>query len=197
MWELPIKFRRRLDRGDAEVILQMIRKGVNTPMTSSCGRLFDAVASLLGLRNRVSYEGQAAVELENCQTREARGTYDCEIEDGGDGLILKTSGIIRGVVQDLERGLKRGVISRRFHLTLIRMFTKACKRLRETSKLERVVMSGGAMQNATLSTGLSRALAAEGFFRLHPQARPGQRRGHLTGPGRLRRAETWGPEGRI
>jgi hydrogenase maturation protein HypF len=141
----------------------MIQREVNTVMTSSCGRLFDAVASLIGLRHRNAYEGQAPIELENLQHSRETGRYPWSIQEKSGTMILITSDIIKGIVEDLRKGVSRSIISRRFHNTLIRMFTEICVRLREESGIETVAMSGGAFQNATLLRGLAEALSHLGF----------------------------------
>jgi len=163
LFHLPIKFVRNLDQQDAKIILRMIRKKVNSPLTSSCGRLFDAVSSLIGLRHQIAYEGQAAIELEMCQTLNEHGRYPWGLEERDSTLIILTSEIILGIMEDIKKGLSRGKISRRFHHTLIDMFTGTCLRLREESGINQVAMSGGAFQNVTLLTGLSRSLIAKGF----------------------------------
>ncbi|MFH1350075.1 MAG: carbamoyltransferase HypF [Pseudomonadota bacterium] len=163
LYNLPIPFIENLDHHDASLILQMIRKRVNCPMTSSCGRLFDGVSALIGLRDKVAYEGQAAIELEMCQNLTEKGKYPWGIEERDRQLILLTSEVIHGVVEDIKKGLTRGIISRRFHNTLVDMFAKTCIRLRDQSGINRVAMSGGSFQNATLLTGLTKSLTARGF----------------------------------
>ena len=79
LFELAIPFVRKLNRPESAIILQMADKGVNSPLTSSCGRLFDAVSALIGLRHKIAYEGQAAVELEMCQSSGDGGSYPWEI----------------------------------------------------------------------------------------------------------------------
>ncbi len=163
LFNLPIKFIRDLKREHAKIVLQMISKRVHSPFTSSCGRLFDAVSSLIGLRHKIAYEGQAAMELEMCQNLSEKGKYPWGIEEKKGHWILLTSDIIRSAVEDIKRGVNRGIISRRFHNTLIDMFTGICVRLREESGIGQVAMSGGSFQNVTLLTGLSRSLTSNGF----------------------------------
>jgi hydrogenase maturation protein HypF len=163
LFNLPIKFVRDLKREDANILIQMIKKGVNAPLTSSCGRLFDAISSLIGLRQKMAFEGQAAMELEMCQNLSEKGKYPWAIEEKKRHLILLTSDIIRSSVEDIKAGISRGIISRRFHNTLIDMFTETCVRLREASGIDHVAMSGGSFQNVTLLSGLSRSLTSNGF----------------------------------
>jgi len=163
LFDLPIAFVHNLRRKDANIVLQMIRKRVNSPLTSSCGRLFDAVSSLIGLRHKIAYEGQAAVELEMCQKLSEKGRYPWEVEEKKGRLVLRTSDIIKSIVEDLKKENTRGIISRRFHNTLIDMFTRTCMRLREEKGIGQVAMSGGAFQNVTLLTGLTRSLTSRGF----------------------------------
>jgi hydrogenase maturation protein HypF len=163
LFNLPIKFVRDLKREDANIVFQMITKGVNSPLTSSCGRLFDAVSSLIGLRQKIAYEGQAAMELEMCQSLSEKGKYPWTIEEKKGHLILLTSDIIQSAVEDIKAGISGRIISRRFHNTLIDMFTGTCIRLREATGIDHVAMSGGSFQNVTLQNGLSRSLASNGF----------------------------------
>jgi len=163
LFNLSIPFVRDLNQPEASIVLKLALKGVNSPLTSSCGRLFDAVSALLGLRRTIAYEGQAAVEVEMAQTGRDEGVYPWEIGLEGNDWIMKTAGIIHGIVQDIQEGEGRGVIARRFHNTLIRMLMDVCARTREETEIEQVALSGGAFQNATLLTGLSRALDSDGF----------------------------------
>jgi hydrogenase maturation protein HypF len=163
LFDLPIPFLKDLDREEAAVVLQMIRRGLNTPLTSSCGRLFDAVSSLLTLRHQNRYEGQAAVELEHAQKGQGTPGYPFEKVKGEDGWVMLTSPIIRSIVEDLSKGVSRGRISSRFHHTLVAMFTDMCCTLKAETGIDTVAMSGGTFQNATLLTGLTRSLSQCGF----------------------------------
>jgi len=163
LFDLSIPFVKRLEPQAAMTIIQMIRKQLHSPLTSSCGRLFDAVSSLIGLRHNIAYEGQAAIELEMCQNHYEKGLYPWHMEEKENGLILYTHEMIRRIVEDIRQGLGRGIISRRFHNTLIEMFTKTCLKLRESTGIHVVIMSGGVFQNSTLLTGLTRSLTSAGF----------------------------------
>ena len=162
LFDLPIEFVKRLDPRKATIILTMIEKNLNSPQTSSCGRLFDGVAALLGLRDRASYRGQAAVELE-MEMGEGDGSYSVVIGQEKPRLIIPQAPIIRGVIADLVEGVDRGTISRKFHNTLVRVFADACIRLRGQRKLNRVVLSGGVFQNAFLLGELEKILVDSGF----------------------------------
>ena len=163
LFNRSIPFVRNLDKTESSIILRMAMKGINSPLTSSCGRLFDAVSALLGLRQRIAYEGQAAMELEMCQSPREKRYYPWQIREEGDGCVMVTTGIVRGIVDDIEKGEPRGVISRRFHNSLIGMFREICVKIREESGIEQVALSGGCFQNMTLLTGLTRDLKEEGF----------------------------------
>jgi hydrogenase maturation protein HypF len=161
LFDLPIEFIKRLDPMKAGIVLSMIEKNLNAPQTSSCGRLFDGVASLVGLRDRSSYRGQAAVELE-MEMGEGEDYYSVVIPREGE-LIIPHAPIIRGIVTDLMEGMNRRTISRRFHNTLVRVFADACIELRNRRKLNRVVLSGGVFQNAFLLGQLEKILGELGF----------------------------------
>ena len=98
-----------------------------------------------------------------CQKLSEKGRYPWEVEEEDGRLLLRTSDIIKSIVEDLKKGYTRGIISRRFHNTLIDMFTRTCIRLRDENGMDQVAMSGGAFQNVTLLTGLTRSLTSKGF----------------------------------
>jgi hydrogenase maturation protein HypF len=139
---------------------------VNSPPTSSVGRLFDAVAALAGVRDRVSYEGQAAVELESLGAGvPAPGAYPFEITAGGeaDPLVVDTRPVIRAVVTDVQSGTAVPVIARRFHATLVELIAAVCGRIRAGTGLDAVVLSGGVFLNALLTSEACARLARDGF----------------------------------
>ncbi len=131
-----------------QVVGTMLEKGLNTIPTSSCGRLFDAVASLLGLRHETTYEGQAAIELE-MMTSNASGTYDFDIV-GRDPFQIDMRPTIAGIVREMRMGVPPGDISARFHSTVAHVAAEGCKHIREAHGLNRVCLSGGTFQNLRL-----------------------------------------------
>ncbi len=151
-----------VDRDQVRVLMQMMAKGLNSPLTSSLGRLFDAVGAIVGLRNRVAFEGQAAMELEMIADVAESGTY-AFVWEGDRPLRIATAPIIRAVVADVKKGTAPSIISARFHNTLIGLFSALCRHLRDATGIDRVALSGGVFQNHRLLTGLSLALQASGF----------------------------------
>ena len=153
-----------VDDAHIRFVLRMIERGVNTPLTSSCGRLFDAVAALVGLHPRVTHEAQAAIALEMAARRSAdTEAYPLAIDRDGDGWIVDPRPLLQAVLADRAGGRDVPGISRRFHNGLVRTFADLAGRLREETALTRVCLSGGCFQNRCLLEGLLGALAADGF----------------------------------
>ena len=145
----------------------MIEKGLNSPLTSSLGRLFDGIAAIVGIRNKVEFEGQAAMELEMRirgpeQLRRSVKTYDYEWIPG-DIHTIQPGPIVRGVVGDVEQSVDPVEISLKFHLTIVRLFSELCDTIRKEQGLCRVVLSGGVFQNSILLSGLKQELVEKNF----------------------------------
>jgi len=161
---LEIPFTRRIDRRKAEFVAKMIARKINSPLTSSCGRLFDAVAALLGIRHTVSYEAQAAAELEmHARSSSDAAAYPFEIYRQEDRWQIGARPSIAAIVEDIQRGVPLGTISRRFHNALVETLALLASKLRESSSLNRICLSGGTFQNELLLDGLSRKLEDAGF----------------------------------
>jgi hydrogenase maturation protein HypF len=160
--ELNLPILKKIESRNLKIIVEMILNGVNSPQTSSLGRLFDGVAAIAGIRQRVNFEGQAAMELEMLAEGDARSIYDYQwtFEDP---IKILTAPIIRGVVQDVQNGVSVAKISTKFHRTLIALFTEVCAAVRQNAELNRVVLSGGCFQNAILLSGLIRELESRKF----------------------------------
>ncbi|MBI5606542.1 MAG: carbamoyltransferase HypF [Deltaproteobacteria bacterium] len=163
LWEQSLPFLQKQDRQKMETLIQMIRQGINSPLTSSCGRLFDGVAALVGLRETVAFEGQAAMELEMIQDGQNESPYPWEISKEEGVLLIQPAAIIRGVVEDIQKGVSRGQVSRRFHLTMMEVLVRICIHLRNESALNKVVLGGGVFQNRTLLAGVEEGLLKKGF----------------------------------
>jgi hydrogenase maturation protein HypF len=140
----------------------MARRGINAPLTSSAGRLFDAVASFLGVRDTVSYEGQAAIELEQLADPAEPGAYRARIA-AGEPFVVRAADLVRDAVADLAAGVPRPVIAGRFHNGVARIIEEGCLELRERHGLHTVALSGGVFQNTLLLAAAVRRLEAHGF----------------------------------
>jgi len=141
----------------------MAQAGVNSPLTSSCGRLFDAVAVLSGGRGEISYEGQAAVELTRAAANRTGAAYPCAIRER-DGLFeADVLEMFREVGADVARGADMATVSRRFHQTMIEVFAALAGHARRTAGSDRVALSGGVFQNRLLADGLRARLENNGF----------------------------------
>jgi hydrogenase maturation protein HypF len=162
-------FERRIPGAMLATARRMIERRLNSPMTSSAGRLFDAVASLAGVRDCVTYEGQAAIELEWLAASVPAGTsypfaFDTSPTPGlSPPIIIDTRPIIYAVVADVASGVSKQLIARRFHSTLVEIVAEACRRIRTATRLETVVLSGGVFMNALLTLELEQRLQTERF----------------------------------
>jgi hydrogenase maturation protein HypF len=145
-----------------EQVLSLVLAGVNAPLTSSAGRLFDAVSALLGVRDVVSYEGQAAIELEHLADLSGTGSYDVPVSDDPVARV-DTAALVRAVAEDLLSGTSVPVIAGRFHTTLADVVLDVCGRLRDAHDLSTVALSGGVFQNALLLTRCLDRLEDNGF----------------------------------
>jgi len=139
---------------------RMIAGGVNCPETSSMGRLFDAISSLVGLRSSINYEGQAAIELEAIAGKTNGKGYGFEITEPG---VIQAEPVIRNVVEDLLNGVKAPEVSAKFHLGVSRLILNVAQELRGERKLNRVALSGGVFQNMFLLQLVSMGLNELGF----------------------------------
>jgi hydrogenase maturation protein HypF len=189
MDELDLAFVQRLDRAAWRRLSRAVEHGVNAPLTSSVGRLFDAVASLLNLRDHVDFEAQAAMELEALAEPEADRVYGVGLHEKDRGLRVETPEIVRGVVEDILAGTRAEQIGSRFHATLANVIVRTCGRLRERSGLERVALSGGVFQNIRLLRLTVDGLRRSGFHvYTHHQVPPidgGLARGQAASAARL------------
>ncbi len=138
-----------IDEKQLALVDTMLTRRIQTVETSSCGRLFDAVASLLGVAQEVTFEGQAAIALEAMADGGVEDSYDFEIAEG-EPMILDFRPVIAEIVKDLSRGRRPGVISAAFHNSLSAAIGEMCGRIGAAEGLNRVCLSGGSFQNLYL-----------------------------------------------
>lgn len=155
-----------IEQTHKQFIGQMMLKGLHCPQTSSCGRLFDAVSALLGLCLYNDYEGQAAMLLEEQAMSagdEVPSAYPVTLTTEAGVLIIESSPLAALICADLTAAVPAAVIARRFHQWLVDALETVCVELREQTGIDRVVLSGGCMQNRLLLETLIRQMHTRGF----------------------------------
>jgi len=159
---LPLE---RVDEMERSVISQQIKKRINSPFTSSAGRLFDTIAALIGVRERIDYDGQAAIELELVSAGEEQDSqsypFFVDKEEGVD--IVRMQETILSVIRDLRAGMPTATISLRFHRTMAAVVTKMCVQIAQQTDIDRVILSGGVLQNRLLRRLATASLMKEGL----------------------------------
>lgn len=161
---LGLPFLREIDQRYVQFVLRMLESGVNAPLTSSCGRLFDAVAAIANVRSAITYEAQAAIELESCLDRKGSVVpYAMELQDCGDHFEIGHSHLMRELVRDSLDSVPAGIISRKFHDGLAEVLGRAAVEVRERFHLDRVCLSGGTFQNVWLARKLEDLLRDQKF----------------------------------
>jgi hydrogenase maturation protein HypF len=162
-YNLRIDLMKRVALQKREILKRMIEKKINTPWTSSMGRLFDAISSILSVRDEVHYEGQAAIELEMIADLEVKEEYPFHLQKEERPMVIDPKEIVRGVVRDLVEGVLPSKISRKFHRAIARIVVETCDVIRCEEKLNRVVLSGGVFQNMSLLSLVKDDLERLGF----------------------------------
>jgi hydrogenase maturation protein HypF len=157
-----------VDHDRWELVERMLETGLRSPLTTSMGRLFDAVSALCGIRAEVNYEGQAAIELEAACDPGERGFYDLPV----DGAELDARPLIHAVLADVQGRVPVGTVAARFHNAVARATVTACARAASTAGTEVVVLSGGVFANRRLLETTVAGVAAAGLRALVPALLP-------------------------
>ncbi len=151
---LPAELTKGIKDEEITATLAQLKKGFNSPLTSSCGRFFDAVSALLGIRKEVNYDAQAAIELEMLADESEKGYYPFKIDFIENRFILDQLSIFACVLADLKKGTSKPIISARFHNTIARVILALCKKILQNRdvhhRLNTVCLSGGVFQNLYL-----------------------------------------------
>jgi hydrogenase maturation protein HypF len=163
--KLPLDVVRKAGERNVRLIARLVEHRLNTPPTSSAGRLFDAVAALVGVpgSGRATYEGQAAVELELAAYGPVSRGYPFHLRIADGMWVVETGEIVNGVVEDLLAGKEKGEISSRFHRTMAEVVVAGCERIREAGGASTVALSGGTFQNLLLVEQVLEFLIGKGF----------------------------------
>jgi hydrogenase maturation protein HypF len=163
--DLPIM--REVDDMEIAVIERQIERRINTPLTSSMGRLFDSLSALLGIRGEINYEGQAAVELEMAAYEEdhihTRESYTYRIVEEEGIRVVQLRDLFAAVMEDLKQDVSKGSISVKFHNTIARMIDEMCRLTTDKTGITQVALSGGVFQNRLLLKKTANLLESSGF----------------------------------
>jgi len=160
---LDIDFNRRMDYDKLSIIEKMIDKNINSPLTSSCGRLFDAASSLIGIRDEISYEGQAAMELESFCASGIKERYNFCICKEGEEFIIDPQEIFIDIIKDLKEGIDKKVMAAKFHNTVAEFTLNLCGKIKENTGINKIALSGGVFQNRYLTEKIISLLEKDDF----------------------------------
>jgi len=161
--ELPLLG--HLDPGELVVVTRQTERRVNSPLTSSAGRLFDAVSALAGVRSEIDYEAQAAIELEMLadDNEKASAAYPFSAVDEDGCRVAKLGALIAAVINDAKHGEPASAISTKFHWTMAKMIVDMCRAISRDTGIKVVALSGGVFQNRLLFRIAVDGLREEGF----------------------------------
>jgi hydrogenase maturation protein HypF len=153
-----VPFLRGVDKRDKSLILEMLAKNINSPMTSSAGRLFDAASALLGICAYASYEAQGPIKLEAmCDEKVKRG-YGFEVTWEKGVSIVDTDGIFSGMLKDLNKGKNKRLIAAKFHNSMAEIIVVTVKKLSRDLDIKDIALSGGVFQNRILKAKAMKGL---------------------------------------
>jgi hydrogenase maturation protein HypF len=160
---LPVlPFLQSIPENQLALVDAMLSRGINCVETASCGRLFDAVSSLINLRQEVNFEGQAAIELEMIAQAHLEQRYPFRVDDG-DPAQVDLRPMVENIVEDLSRSKPAGYVAACFHNTIAGAIVEVCRRVRKRDQLKRVCLSGGTFQNVYLLRRAVEGLRRDGF----------------------------------
>ena len=159
----PEKIIQGVDNEKIKVVKQALDSKINCFLSSSVGRLFDAVAALCGIRNSISYDGQAAIELENIIDYKIKESYSWDIKEENGIFNIQYKSIIEGILGDIQKKELISKISSKFHNSLIKASCDLVCKLREKEHIDKVVLSGGVFENNYLLKGIYINLIKQGF----------------------------------
>ena len=167
-WDEGLPPVKALTQQESEILGAQIERHLNSPLTSSMGRLFDAASALLGIREEINYEGQAAIELENTLDATEKGIYEFDFI----GDAIDPAPLWRSLVKDLQHGVATARLSARFHNSVVQMVSATCQRIRQQTGFSTVALSGGTWQNRYLLEKTIDVLSAQHFTVLWHQRVP-------------------------
>ncbi|MFH1621589.1 MAG: hypothetical protein ABIA97_00510 [Candidatus Omnitrophota bacterium] len=149
---------------DRAILIKMLENNINCPLTSSVGRLFDAVSSILGVCHKIDYEAQAAIELEKLASKSnTTSRYELEILEKEESLLISPCKLVSGMILDLKNNLPKQDIAKKFHNSLTTATIRVINRISSDYNLRDVVLSGGVFANKLLLNSIKEKLIDSGY----------------------------------
>jgi hydrogenase maturation protein HypF len=160
-----LPFLKQINAREIGIIRDQVKNKVNSPLTSSMGRLFDAVSALIGVRSVIEYEAQAAIDLETlaAENENETGCYPFSIESQNGKDIIKIQEILTAIIKDLEQNRAKAIIAARFHNTVTNIITEVCRNISFKTGIKQTALSGGVFQNRLLLRKVIPLLESSGF----------------------------------
>jgi hydrogenase maturation protein HypF len=161
--DLP--FRKYMTDEQTRIIIEQVKKNINAPLTSSCGRLFDAVSALLGIRGKASYEAQAAIEMEMlaCDEPNELSVYPYKCDNEENQRIIRLGDLFKAILADLHNNVSKATIAAKFHNTITVVVGDLCRIISGETGVRDVALSGGVFQNRFLLRKTVGILKESGF----------------------------------
>jgi hydrogenase maturation protein HypF len=160
-----LRFLKQIDEREIAIIKNQIEKNFNAPLTSSMGRLFDAVSALAGVRGIIEYEAQAAIDLEMLayNAPDETGGYPFSLDKNDGVSIIQIRDLLQAIVKDILKGIPQAVIAARFHNTIAQIILETCRNIAGATGIKRAALSGGVFQNRLLLRKAIATLESAGF----------------------------------
>jgi hydrogenase maturation protein HypF len=164
IFQKNLEFLKSQPRKNLELLIKMMKQNINSPLTSSAGRIFDAISSILGICHTINFEAEAAIKLEQLAARSKdESCYEFDILKEDDVWIFGYNKLIKGIISDIKKGTQKQDIAKRFHNSLANLIIEVVKEISQSSNLKDVVLSGGVFQNKLLFNSVRQKLTEVGF----------------------------------
>ena len=170
-----------IEERKSKEVLKLLKLGINSPLSSGCGRLFDAVSAFLNIRREISYEAQAAIELEGIAYEDEEKNYPIELEEKSGKIIINWREMWMKLIEDVKSKTPAEVCAMRFHNYLVESLSEAAKIISERTGIKKVVLSGGVFQNRIILRKLRESLTKAGFKVYHHKEVPTNDQGIAVG----------------
>lgn len=186
-WRIALSYLRKIGKEElikeakAKEILRMLELGINSPLSSGCGRLFDAVSAFLGIRKEISYEAQAAIELEGIADENGEESYSTELSESNGRILIDWRKMWKELISDMEKGVPPEKCAMKFHNYVVNSLVEATNVVRKVTNINDVVLSGGVFQNQIILRKTIENLTKRGFKVYHHNEIPTNDQGLAVG----------------